>query len=192
MAVVSAGSLCAGYPELPPGVNRQYNIIEIADDHSSIKVHIREMVIAAVFGPARRQEFGGKSYIDMELGKPLHGHSGRARDDALILDAERELANTDASRALSILRGVDTSPNSYGRTLMIRAATEASDWNALVEIISSPDSIGELVQLIRSLVELKQFDKATATLDKFREALDLDSATQSDLRSFIAAQRSLG
>ena len=41
MAVVSAGSLCAGNRALPAGVNRQYNLIEIADDLSSVRVHVR-------------------------------------------------------------------------------------------------------------------------------------------------------
>ena len=32
MAVVSAGSLCAGASDLPTGTFRQYNVLEIAED----------------------------------------------------------------------------------------------------------------------------------------------------------------
>ena len=60
MAVISAGSLCAGPKELPTGVNRQYNVLEISDDSSSVRVHVREMAIGTVFAPARRPEFGGQ------------------------------------------------------------------------------------------------------------------------------------
>ena len=93
MAVVSAGSLCAGPSDLPTGVNRQYNIIEISDDCAEVRVHVREMVVATVFAPARRAEFGGESFIDMKLGRPLPPIlPERARQDARIIESEKLLA----------------------------------------------------------------------------------------------------
>jgi Calcineurin-like phosphoesterase len=49
MAVVSAGSLCAGSNELPRGVNRQYNLIVIEDDMRRARVHVREMAEGGQF-----------------------------------------------------------------------------------------------------------------------------------------------
>ena len=43
MAVVGAGSLCAGARELPRGENRQYNLVVIDDNFLSGRVHVREM-----------------------------------------------------------------------------------------------------------------------------------------------------
>ncbi|MCY4150506.1 MAG: metallophosphoesterase, partial [Gammaproteobacteria bacterium] len=43
MAVVGAGSLCAGVGQLPRGQNRQYNLIVIEDEFDRARVHVREM-----------------------------------------------------------------------------------------------------------------------------------------------------
>src|SRR5204863_7019094 len=40
---VSAGSLCAGRNELPTGQYRAYNIIEISDDYSTLKLNAYAM-----------------------------------------------------------------------------------------------------------------------------------------------------
>ena len=62
MVVVSAGSLCAGPSDLPPGVNRQYNVIEIADDFQRARIHVREMTVATAFSQSRRSSLGGRSF----------------------------------------------------------------------------------------------------------------------------------
>ena len=43
LAVVSAGSLAAGRAELPRGVNRQYNLVELNDDLTGGRLHVREI-----------------------------------------------------------------------------------------------------------------------------------------------------
>ena len=43
MAIVSAGSLCAGQRDRPTGVNRQYNVVVLSDDLGSARIHVREM-----------------------------------------------------------------------------------------------------------------------------------------------------
>ena len=49
MAVIGAGSLCAGARELPLGTYRGYNLIEIADNMQSARVHVREANVANLF-----------------------------------------------------------------------------------------------------------------------------------------------
>jgi hypothetical protein len=192
MAVVSAGSLCAGPVDLPTGVNRQYNIIEISDDCSSARVHVREMVIASVFAPARRAEFGWESYIDMSLGKPLSAElPERARDDARILGAERAIVEGDPHRALALLQESVTSPGSYARTLTLKAATAAEDWTLAVKVATPPDTIEELGGLVASLVELQQFDEAAMVLEQYAAALGVENAARTDLQNYVAAKRSL-
>ena len=71
MAVIGAGSLCAGAQELPTGAHRGYNIIEIADDMLSARIHVREAyAVPNVFGPSRRPAFGGNSWTVLEWDAP--------------------------------------------------------------------------------------------------------------------------
>ena len=67
MAVISAGSLCAGRRHLPTGTHRQYNVVELAPDLRSVRTHVRAMAVANVFSPASLVEFGGASCLDLEL-----------------------------------------------------------------------------------------------------------------------------
>ena len=57
MAVISAGSLCAGNKELPRGVNRQYNLIVIDNNFTHARVHVREMGDGEQFTRKRSGEF---------------------------------------------------------------------------------------------------------------------------------------
>ena len=70
MAVISAGSLCAGARELPTGSYRGYNIIEISDNMRQARVHMREMSVANLFCPSRRAAFGGLSWVDLQWEPP--------------------------------------------------------------------------------------------------------------------------
>jgi len=104
MAVISAGSLCAGGPELPTGVNRQYNVIQIADDFHSARVHIREMVTGTVFAPARRTEFGLHTYVDLEWEAPPGPLGGGADDEqARLIAADRALGEGHPERVPEML-----------------------------------------------------------------------------------------
>jgi hypothetical protein len=192
MAVVSAGSLCAGPRELPTGVNRQYNVIEIADDCSSVRVHVREMTVGTIFAPARRAEFGGQSYIDMEIGRAdSAGKTERARDDSKIIEAEQAIQDGEPKQALNLLRDVHSAKGTYAHALMVKAAIAAGDWETTVQLISPPSNIDDLVTLVRSYVELNSFDEADQALVAFGEDLGLHGAVRTDLQKYIAAKRHL-
>jgi hypothetical protein len=193
MAVVSAGSLCAGPRDLPTGINRQYNVIEISDDFRYVRVHIREMAIETVFAGSRRPEFGGASYVDMKLGQPIRGviHD-RARDEATILRAEQAQAAGDPNTALALLRDIGLPANSYARALALDAATNANNWQAVTELVAMPTTIDELVVLVRALIRLRRFDEAEQAINERGQALELSRTTEKDLRNTIAAARTLG
>jgi Calcineurin-like phosphoesterase len=57
MCVVSAGSLCAGWTDLPRGTNRQYNIVRFDADLTSATLHIREMAEGNQFSAMKRGRF---------------------------------------------------------------------------------------------------------------------------------------
>ena len=64
MAIVSAGSLCADVNNLPVGTHRQYNILEIAEDFRSVRIHVRAMTVANLFfSRAVSGIWRGKSYL---------------------------------------------------------------------------------------------------------------------------------
>jgi hypothetical protein len=192
MAVVSAGSLCAGPVDLPTGVNRQYNVLQIADDCRSVRAHVREMSVGTVFAPSLRPDLGGKGYVDMEIAAPLSPIAPtRLRADAIIVEAENLLKSGNAPGALEALRALDLSAVSYARTLALKAATDAQDWTSVVQIATPPQTIDELVGGSQALAQQGLFDDATALLNEYSATLAFDPAAEADLRSFIAAKKAL-
>lgn len=192
MAVVSAGSLCAGPIDLPTGVNRQYNVLELADDFRSVRVHVREMAIATVFAPSLRADLGGKGYVDMDIAAPLSPIAPtRFRADAVVVEAEELLKSGDAAAALGALLSLDLSALSYARTLALKAAADAQDWTRFIKIAVPPQTIEELIQASKALALLGRFDDASAALDAYSVTLGLDSASEADVRRFVTAKRAM-
>ncbi len=192
MAVVSAGSLCAGPIDLPTGVNRQYNVLQIADDCRSVRVHVREMAVGTVFAPSLRPDLGGKGYVDMDIAVPLSPIAPtRLRTDAVVVDAEKLLKSGNAEGALETLRTMDLTTVSYARTLALKAAADARDWTSVIGIAIPPQTIEELVGASKALTLQGRFDDATAVLDEYSAALAFDSAGDGAVRSFIAAKKAM-
>jgi hypothetical protein len=67
MAVVSAGSLAVGDADLPMGERRQFNIVVVDPEAETVSVHVRGMSKEGVFSGTHRDDFGGKTYIDLPL-----------------------------------------------------------------------------------------------------------------------------
>jgi len=192
MAVVSAGSLCAGPVDLPTGVNRQYNVLEIADNCRAVRVHVREMAVGTVFAPSLRADLGGKGHVDMDIAAPLSPiPPTRLRTNAVVVEAEELLKSGDAVGALGVLRSLDLAALSYARTLALTAATDAEDWTSVVGIAIPPQTIAELVGASKALALQGRFDDASAILDEFSTTLAMDSAAEADVRSFVAAKKAM-
>jgi hypothetical protein len=196
MAVVSAGSLCAGARELPPGTYRQYNILEVAGDFMSVRVHVRDMAVANLFSPGKLAEFGGLSFADVDWEPPRNPVGGlvntslrRAR--AAIEEAEGALKSGAAGRAVALLRDLDLPPGSYERQLFLGAAMEAVDWAAILAVTNPPRSIEELVQRVEACTRVNDFDGAIASLDSFAGQLDLPAPVEGDLRRRVEAMQGM-
>jgi hypothetical protein len=191
IAVVSAGSLCAGARELPTGVNRQYNVLEVDEAFTNIRIHVREMAVSTVFAPAYRAEFGGKSYVDMKLGPPLLARTSEARDRTAILEAEKALHSGDPAAATAILRSLNLEPGSYSRALALKALIVAEDWGNLVDSFPVPANLDELVAAVQAFEKLKRFDEALAVLASHGSDLGLPESTRRDLKLHVEAKRRL-
>ena len=102
MAIVSAGSLAVGDGELPMGENRQFNIVVIDPDKKKVTVHARAMSYANVFTKSHRGDFGGQSFIELEL--PISPARPKAPTDTqLVDDAMTAIATQRFDKALALL-----------------------------------------------------------------------------------------
>ena len=137
MAVVGAGSLCAGGRELPRGIDRQYNIVVLNDQYDGARVHVREMGLGNQFSRTRRVAFGVDGAVVLKWTLPVDP-MGRTIDAALRADretvqaAEAALRAGDGVRALCALKHADRPGGSYARRLYLRAAQLAERWDLVV------------------------------------------------------------
>jgi len=196
MAVVSAGSLCAGANDLPTGVNRQYNVIEIAENFHSARIHVREMTVGNLFSRASLADFGGRSFAVIEweppkdlVGRPIDIEAERMRET--IEQAEGFFKGGDPAASVSLLAPKRAVLSSYGRQLLIDSATNAHNWDVVVEVTATPRSIEELLRRVDAQLRLKRFADAHEALDQFSERLNLDSALEHELRARVAAEEAL-
>jgi len=193
MAVVSAGSLCAGGRELPTGIYRQYSIIEIAADYQNVRVHVREMRVANLFSPALMPDFGGKSFVDLDwtLPRNMAGtiiNIEAIRKRRIIEDAELEAKTGDAMRAISLLNQLSLPGGSYERELLLTTAMEAQDWTTIIKVTDPPLTITELINRIEALNQLNQSAIALNALDHFSKTLQLPESIEADLRRRVTTQ----
>lgn len=192
MAVISAGSLCADGSDLPTGVNRQYNVIQIADDFHSARVHVREMVTGTVFAPSRGTEFGLNTYVDLEWEPPAGPLGGGTNDEqARLIAADRALGEGHPERVPEILGETQPAAGSYARRLLAKALETQERWEDLAALLAPPTSSEELGQGARALAEAGKPDEAHAFLQSHYEDLGLTASAIQDLERYIAAKKAM-
>lgn len=193
MVVVSAGSLCAGARELPVGMQRQYNVIEISDTFDSCRVHVREVTSANVFTPSTRA-FAGASYIDLqwsadrnEMGDAVDWNVEETR--AVVLHAEELAQANDADGAVTLLRDHLSSLPAYGRKLLLDNAVIANRWADILLIANPTISIDELVSYVEAAIRLNKHDLAQSSLDENASEVGLEDSQRRELSARIEATR---
>jgi hypothetical protein len=195
MAMISAGSLCAGWRDLPTGARRGYSIIEIADRYDSARVHVREMAFANLFSRAKLAEFGGRSYVNLKWTIPVNSAGGREdparrRFAATLERAEQALReNNDGEEALRLLGTVDAAANPFGRRLMVAAAQLIGDPAQLVDVIGEPRTIEELVLQTDAHLVMADYSAAKMALERYGTSLGLPDASRADLEGRIELMR---
>jgi hypothetical protein len=196
MAVVSAGSLCAGPRDLPTGTFRQYNILEIADTFKSVRVHVRTMAVSNLFSRGRLMDFGDKSYADLDWDPPKNAvggnvNIGAVRLAALVGKAELAAKTGKRSRALEILRNLNLPKGSYERQLYFTVAQESKEWQSIVDKTNPPTTIEELIFRVEALIATKNLSGASKSLDEFAGKLTLPQAILDDLRLRIKTEEKI-
>ena len=192
MAVVSAGSLCAGARELPRGVNRQYNVIVVEDDFRRARVHVREMAEGEQFTRKRNGAFS-EGFVELTWQAPLD-LAGRPIDASKenerrsILRAEEALHAGDPRKALTELEGMTLRPDSHARTIAVQAAVATDDPNLIVQIIGKPVGVEEAVFMVSALTRINQEERAAELLDQCAE---IDPGTRAELHNKIEIKRKM-
>jgi hypothetical protein len=192
MAVVSAGSLCAGARELPRGTNRQYNMIVIDDNFLQARVHVRESAEGDHFTRKQNGAFSG-GFVTVSwqppvdtMGRIKTAHADNQR--RAIAEAESELRKGGAEKAVRLLKSTEVDQPSYARKLLITALSEVRDWPGLIGLLSKPFNPEEIVTLIHALIENKQFEDALAHINA---AGAVDRATLSALNDKLNIKQAL-
>lgn len=196
MAVVGAGSLCAGSRELPRGVDRQYNLITIDDEMLNARIHVREMQLGNQFARSSRAPFAISGSMELNWERPTDSY-GRPIDPVAIhereltLRAERLLHEEKPGAALELLRQTTTGPGTYARTLLVSAARASKDWAMISAALAEPVTADELVALVEALLAQHDYAGANEALRLHARELKLAPPITRALTEQSASMRDL-
>ena len=192
MAIVSAGSLCAGARELPRGQNRQYNIIVLSDDFRNARVHVREMTNGDHFSCKRNGLFIS-GHVDVALlptvdtvGRDIHPEIANER--RISLKAEELVHTGQPDQALELLKSLPLSNNTYQRTLALEAAKQAGSWQWINDFLEGCSSIGDKLLYLKALEQLCEFDKAIQFVGSID---DLDATFRNEIKERLTLLKSM-
>ena len=187
MVVVGAGSLAVGDDELPMGERRQFNVVVIDPDKKAITVHVRGMSPAGVFTGSHRDDFGGKTYIELDLPvAPMRGGGGATTTQTLD-DATRAVAEGRYEEAMTLIADVPSGRSEEKRQIEIEAMSGLGRLEQLIELLDPPQSLNEAVRAISLLLDAGRVDDADARLHANQSWMT--PSLFEDLKATIAAKR---
>ena len=196
MAVISAGSLCADTKELPSGIKRQYNILEISPNFCGVRVHVRSMDVANLFSKCILNEFGGTSFVDLDWEprkNPLGGiyDTETAHLRRVVEEAEIATKSGNHEYAVKLLRNIKLTDGSYGRQLLITSAIKAKDWQTVIDETTTPLSIEELTQRVEAFIKMREYINAEEAIDSFSKDKQLPENIAKELRKRIIIEEAM-
>ena len=194
MAIISAGSLCAAPHQLPPGLLRQYNIIQIFDDYVHARIHVREMN-SGVFSQGRLIEQGGKSYMDLKwTAVPQNSlvNTGRSAFNlSSIEEIEGLLKRESYEEVVTIIDSYGSKLGRYGRQLLIKALYGTKNWIRLEQELPDPQNSDELSYVISAAIALKHWDKAETVVCSAKKSGQFSQMFLDELKNRIAAMKGI-
>ena len=189
MVVVGAGSIAVGDRELPMGERRQFNVVVIDPDKNSITVHVRAMSPAGVFTGSYRDDFGGNTFLTLEL--PMVSSRLSEPTDLQKLDkAMTAVGKMNYQEALDVIADISTCFANEIRQIEVKALGELGRTEELLQLLDPPRSVEELIQFISILLDAGRMDEAISRLEDNRNMLDNTTADQ--LQETIVARRMAG
>ena len=169
MAVVSAGSLCAGAKDLPRGTNRQYNVVVVSDDYTEARIHVREVTRGNHFAASLGASGFANGVAQLRLtGVVTNGKReldvASVRNSKLIIEAERKLREGQSDVALEILEEVGWEDEPYARDLFIHAAEGSGQWEKVTSALAEPATADERIKVMEALIHLGRPQEALSEL----------------------------
>ena len=186
MVVIGAGSLAVGDSELPVGERRQFNVVVIDQANELVTVHVRAMSSGGIFSGSHRDDFGGKTSIDLSLPR-LPASRKPATALQQLDEAMTAIVEERHEKALGLLPQIDTAYSRQKRQIEIEALDGLGRLKELVDILDPPQSVDEVVRLIALLLDAGRFAEAEACLEA-GSAL-VDPALFRELSNRIAVRR---
>lgn len=189
MAVVSAGSLCAGARELPRGVNRQYNLIVIDSSFLCGRLHVRELGEGNQFSRKRNGAFiDGSLEIRWQPKADIMGRRVDVQADNVrraVMNAEKSLREKKPEDAVRLLKSIDVALPSYARKLLTEALLATFDWASLAALLNPPETVEESVIFISALMEIGNLEGAQIELNA---ATGVDAGTRAGIQAKLDAK----
>ena len=186
MAVVCAGSLAVGDGQLPMGEPRQFNIVHIDPERKTVTVHVREMSPAGVFSGSPRADFGGNTYIKLDL-PPAPARPNIPTSTQIIDDAISALGLGKYAKALEIAESIPQSASPEIRRIKIQSLKGLERSEDLIALLDPPSTADEAIMLIKLLIDQQRFDEANAQLESSSRLLTIPLVD--DLAKNIEAMR---
>lgn len=163
MLILSAGSLCAGPRELPPGYNQQYNLLELIrvnDEIIQLIVHSRvKTPQSASDNPIWEKGVFSSNVseftINIKHTKPAPESLGKI---------EKLIGDKNYATAQNIL--IEHDINDFlVRVLLLECYTQLGNYSAILEHFSKPQNIPESLALMNASLEIGDKTIIKSTLD---------------------------
>jgi hypothetical protein len=167
MVVISAGTLCAGPSEIPPGERRAYNIVELDPLEFSAKLHLRRMqnqTSGNIIWGCGRFSLTNASYVTFKVQSPPERDNMKVDHHALG-EAEALMRRKDFAGAAALLKPM-AAASALAKKMLWDCYVELGDTNSVVADFYPPSSASEIVFMVEALWE---HDKT-----KLKSLLDLD------------------
>ena len=166
MAIVSAGSLCAGRNDLPPGRLRGFNFVSIDHPARQARVFVRAMDLEARARPEYAFN-GGSAQRALTWSPPRTTGAAASILRQAVLSAEAAINTHDPRTAASILLPVSASLDSYGRSLLFDSLIATSDVEALLRLFDSSATQEEAIRMIVTCLSAGRHETAEHLLTSY-------------------------
>ena len=196
MAVIGAGSLCAGENALPHGVNHRYNVIQVDTKEKTGEVHVREMNTPGIWGPGQLFESGGTSHVNFywtpssfEIAD--QGRSG-GYSTAIVDEVEGLIKSGRYQEGIEALLTDSTITATYKRRLLAKALNDSEDWSELKKLLESPQNNAELSMYFIASERSGDMEEVEKVLEDSEASGEFDGLLLSNLRQKFGAHKQLG
>ena len=196
LAVIGAGSLCAGAKALPHGVNHRYNVIQINRQERTGSIHVREMNQPGIWGPGQLFETGGKSFVDFHwtassLEVADQGKLG-GYNTALVDEIERMINSGRSDEAIEVLLTDNVITETYKRRLLGKALQISEKWLDLKSLLKSPQNEEELAMYYMASEKSGNMVEVDEVLESAEASGEFNAQLLTDLKQRLRVHKILG